>query len=219
MAPDAGDATVKNGVERRRSGRRPGMSETRNDILQAARELFAENGYGGATMRTIAHRANVDAALIHHFFVSKEGVFAAAIEDSFQLTALLDDVLDGGQDGLGERLVRGFLRLWTDAETRDPMLAVIRSAFSYEEAARLLRNFITERVIAQVATVANTQGGAQLRGTLVGSQLVGMAILRHVVKVEPLASADPEIIAKLLGPTIDQYLMGDFDALDPPAAL
>jgi AcrR family transcriptional regulator len=217
MARDT-EGTGPNGanvVRGRRSGRRPGTNQTRDDILRAARKLFAENGYGGATMRTIAREANVDAALIHHFFVSKEGVFAAAIEESFELTGLVVGVLEGGDEAIGERLVRGFLGLWSAPETRNPMLAVIRSALSYEGAARLLRDFVSEQVIAHVVK-ASTQEEAQLRGTLVGSQLVGMAIMRHVVKVEPLASADVETIVRFLGPTIDRYLTDDFATLAPP---
>jgi AcrR family transcriptional regulator len=213
MAPDVAEP-VEDGLGRargRRSGRRPGANETRRDILRAARRLFAEYGYGGATMRTIAREADVDAALIHHFFVSKEGVFAAAIEDSFQRAPIADDAPAGGP-GPGERVVRGFLELWSNPDTRDPMLAVVRSAPTYDEAARLLRDLVGRRVAEYVAeTVDHDEAG--LRATLVGSQLLGLALLRDVVKVEPLASADPETIVRFLAPTVDRYLAGELDPL------
>lgn len=199
---------------RQRAGRRPGPNETRRDILAAARELFSENGYNGVTMRVIAQKANVDAALIHHFFISKEGVFAAAVEDSFRLTELLDEVLRGSKDNVGERLVAGFLELWAVDETREPMLAIIRSAFSYEDAARLLRDVLGDQVIARLSQ-ASDQKDARLRATLVGSQLIGIAILRYITKIEPLASADPKALAKFLGVTVNRYLYRD---LDPPGA-
>ena len=165
-------------------------------------------------MRVIAQKANVDAALIHHFFISKEGVFAAAVEDSFRLAELIDKVLAESADNVGERLVAGFLELCAADETREPMLAVIRSAFSYEDAARLLQDFVRDQVIARLLP-ASDQKDARLRATFVGSQLIGMAILRYIVKIEPLASADPELIAKFLGITIDRYLYKD---INPPGA-
>lgn len=210
MAPDAEPVADGTGRARgRRSGRRPGANETRLDILRAARRIFAAYGYGGATMRTIAHEADVDAALIHHFFVSKEGVFAAAVEDSFACVPIAADDAPGD---VGERLVRGFLDLWSNPDTRDPVLAVLRSAPTYDEAARLLRDLIGRRVAEYVAEgVGHDEAG--LRATLVGSQLLGLALLRDVVKVEPLASADPETIVRVLTPTVDRYLAGELDPL------
>src|SRR2546421_11881353 len=116
------------GAVRRRTGRRPGPSGTQDDIVAAARKLFAEYGYRGATMRAIAREANVDAALIHHFFTSKEGVFAAAMEDAFPAPDAIDEVVGAGPDGLSERLGRFFLSLWEGPDTRGPVLAGVGSA-------------------------------------------------------------------------------------------
>jgi AcrR family transcriptional regulator len=194
----------------RRAGRRPGVNDTRSDIIRAAQKLFAEKGYHGASMRAIAQEADVDAALIHYFFTSKEVVFAAAIEDGFLLTELIDTVLESGVAGLGERLVRGYLDLWNAPASRDPMLAVMRSALSYGDAARLLAEFISSRVVRRLATAID-MSHPDLRGTLVGGQLFGLAIARYVIKVEPLASAAPDVVVCAVGPTIDRYLTGPID--------
>jgi AcrR family transcriptional regulator len=195
----------------RRSGRRPGVSGTRADIIRAARKVFAESGYRGATMRAIAHAADVDAALIHHFFVSKEGVFAAAIEDAFlQPAEVIEHVLSGDHASLGERLVRNFLQMWDNPQHRDPLLAVFRSALSYDEAAKVLGGFVTTRFIGRIVAAINAPE-PELRANLIGTQLVGLAIIRFVIKVEPIASADSEVLVKCVGGTVQNYLSGELN--------
>jgi AcrR family transcriptional regulator len=211
---EAGNAAGEVATPGRRTGRRPGPSGTRDDIIAAARKLFAQYGYRGATMRAIAAEAGVDAALIHHFFVSKEGVFAAAMEDAFPGEDAIATVVGPGMDGLSERLIRFFLSLWESEQTREPMLAVIRSAVSYDEAARMLAGFVTQRVLGNVVR-AIEQPDPELRATLVGSQLVGMAMIRYVIKVEPLASAPADTVVAALVPTVDRYLTGP---IEPGAA-
>jgi AcrR family transcriptional regulator len=161
-------------------------------------------------MRAIAREANVDAALIHHFFTSKDGVFAAAIGDAFHPEEMLENVLGPGPDGLGERLVRSFLELWENPESRDPMLAVVRSAVSYDDAARLVGDFVTTQVIGHIVKTT-AESHRELRTTLIGSQIIGLMMVRHVIRIEPLASVEPDVIAEVLGPVIDWYLAGDLE--------
>jgi AcrR family transcriptional regulator len=213
-AADTGAADTKTAARAgtgRRSGRRPGLSSTREDIIRAARKVFAQNGYSTATMRSIAREAKVDTALIHHFFTSKEGVFAAAIEDWFNPAATVDKVLSAGTHDIGRRLVRSFLEMWADPESREPILAVIRSAVSYQDAARFLGEFVTSRAIGRIVEAIDAPQ-PELRASLAGSQLIGMAMIRYVIQVEPLASIDAEVIVECLGPTIDRYLTGDLSA-------
>jgi AcrR family transcriptional regulator len=198
-----------------RTGRRPGGSGTRDDILQAARKLFAERGYAGATIRAIAQEAGVDGALIHHFFASKEGVFTAAIEDTFAPSEILPPVLQAGLDGMGERLVRTFLHKWEEPTTDQQLLAVLRSAVSNEEAAQLLRNFLTQELLGRISHALQGED-AEVRATLIGAHLVGVAFLRYVVAYGPLAHMPTESLVTLLSPTIQRYLT---EALEvPPAA-
>jgi AcrR family transcriptional regulator len=197
-----------------RTGRRPGGSGTRDDILQAARKLFAERGYAGATIRAIAQEAGVDGALIHHFFASKEGVFAAAIEDTFAPSELLPPVLQAGIEGMGERLVRTFLNKWEEPTTDQQLLAVLRSAVSNEEAAQLLRNFLTQELLGRIGQALKGED-AELRATLIGAQLVGVAFLRYVMAYGPIAHMPTESLVHLLSPTIQRYLT---EPLEGPAA-
>jgi AcrR family transcriptional regulator len=188
------------------AGRRPGNGDTRQDVLDAARECFATSGYDGATIRAIAAKAGVDPALVHHFFGAKTNLFAAAME--LPAPEVLPGLLDGEVDGLGERVVRTFLTLWEDPNTRSRFLAVVRSAVRYEAAATMLRSFLSREVLGVRAHNLDTPD-ADLRATLVGSQLIGLAMARYVVKMQPLASASVETVVAAYAPTIQRYLTGD----------
>jgi AcrR family transcriptional regulator len=191
-----------------RPGRRPGASGTRDAILLAARERFAEVGYDRATIRAIAVQAGVDPALVMHFFGSKQQLFLAAIQLTINPAEAIPAMLEDGLDGLGERLARFYLQMWEQPETRDGLAGIMRSAFSHEDAAALLRAFLGSEVFGRLAPSLDGED-ARLRVALAGSHLVGIAIARYVVKVEPLASADPETVIAALGPTIQRYLTGD----------
>jgi AcrR family transcriptional regulator len=175
--------------------------------------VFAARGYQGATTRAIAHEAKVDSALIHYFFGTKEALFRTAVEEAFDARIRIDDALASGSDGVGERLVRGYLKHWSTPEGREPILAVLRSALSHGDAARMFRECVSERGIGHVVKVIDAPD-APFRAALIGAQLMGIVMLRYALAIEPLASADPEAIVASLGPTIDRYLTGEFGSND-----
>jgi AcrR family transcriptional regulator len=190
---------------RARSGRRPGASGTRDAILLAARARFAEVGYDRATIRAIALQAGVDPALVMHFFGSKQQLFLAAIELTVNPAEVVPALLEGGVDGLGERLARFYLGMWEDARTRDGVAGIMRSAFTHEDAAALLRGYLGSELFGRL--VPSIEGpDPTLRVELAGAHLVGIAMARYVVKVEPLASAGVETVVAAVGPTIQRYL-------------
>jgi AcrR family transcriptional regulator len=187
-----------------RTGRRPGAGGTGEKILAAARAHFATVGYEAGTVRGIAADAAVDPALVLHYFGSKEGVFRAAVDFPVDPADFIPRLLAPGLDGLGERLVRFFLETW-DSPAGRPLLALIRSVVASEDAAALLREFVTREVLGRLARALDVDQ-PQLRATLAASTLIGMAMLRYVVKLEPLASASPEVVAGWLGPAVQRYL-------------
>jgi AcrR family transcriptional regulator len=191
-----------------RTGRRPGVSGTREAILGAARRAFAEHGYQHATIRGVADLAGVDPALVHHYFGTKQELFVAAVQLPVNPVEQLMAVLNEDSEQAGRRMVETFLSVWDHAATQNPLLALIRSAVGDEHAAAMLREFITEEVLGQIA---HRLGGAdaRLRATLVGSQIIGLAMARYIVKVEPLASAPPTQVVAAVGPTLQRYLTGD----------
>lgn len=190
-----------------RVGRRPGDSGTREAILDAARRAFADHGYDGATIRRIAAEAAVDPALVHHFYGSKEQLFAAAVELPFRPSEILPILLEGDRDGLAERILRLFLSIW-DQPGASPFVALIRSASSNEGAAVMLREFISREVIGRLARALGVPN-AEMRATLVGSQLSGFAFVRYVLRIEPLASADHDAVVAWVAPTLQRYLTGE----------
>lgn len=189
----------------RRRGRRSGGADTKAALLAAARAVFAEQGYQGATVRTIAARAGVDAAMVNHWFGGKQGLFAAIIELPFEPTDLLDRVLDGPVEEMADRLVRQFVLLWDTHEGR--FAALMLSVASQEMAARTMAEFLAGTVLPVVMEAA---GGdrARLRASLCASQMVGLGVMRYVLRFEPLASADLDTLAATVGPTMQRYLTG-----------
>jgi AcrR family transcriptional regulator len=185
-------------------GRRPGASETRERILAAARERFAAHGYDRARIRDVAADAGVDPALVHYFFKSKDGLFAAAMELPFRPSEVIEPELAQGVEGLGERLVRRLLTIWDDPANRAPLLAMLQGASARPEAAATLREFLMREVIGRVAAAV----GDPLRANLVGSQMVGLIVARYVVGVQPLAGLDREEVVRLVAPTVQRYLDG-----------
>ncbi|MER7891025.1 TetR family transcriptional regulator [Micromonospora sp. NPDC048909] len=193
----------------RRTGRRPGKPDTREAILDAARAAFAERGFDAASIRSIAAAAGVDPALVHHYFGNKDQLFLAAMQAPVNPRELLPKVLAGGPDGIGERLVRMFLGVW-DSPASTAGVALLRSAVSNEWTARLLREFIVTQVLRRVLEHLDIDPAElPLRGSLVASQLIGLAMMRHVIRLEPVASAAPETLVATVGPTVQRYLTGD----------
>ena len=194
----------------RRRGRRPRTesADTRDRILTVAREEFSERGYDKTSVRGIAKAAGVDSALVHHYFGTKEQVFAAAIEVAFAPALHAPEALaDGPLDGVGERLTRFIFGVWENPATRTPLLAILRSAVNNETAATVFRRLISSQLMRRVAAQLDAPD-AELRAELAAAQLVGCAMMRYVIKLEPLASADVEQIIARVAPVVQGHLTG-----------
>lgn len=195
-------------AEPKRRGRRAGGEDTKTALLHAAREVFVERGYEGATVRSIAAKAGVDAAMVNHWYGSKENLFAKAVlQLPFDPTELVKQLLDGPPEQTGERIVRTFLGVW-DATGGGPFAALVRSVTSHEGVATVLREFFLHNVFSKLVE-GLTDDEVELRATLSASQVIGMGMVRYVVRFEPLASADADTLVAAVGPTIQRYLTGD----------
>jgi AcrR family transcriptional regulator len=195
-----------------RTGRRPGNSGTREAILRAATEEFGEHGYDQTTIRGVARRAGVDAALVHHYFGRKQDLFVASLELPVNPADLAASMLADDPEVAGERIVGLFVSVWDHGANRQPLMALLRSAVSSEQAAGMLREFATREVFSRVVQRLG-RPDAQLRANLVVSQLIGLAMARYIVKVEPLASLPPAALAAAVGPSVQRYLTGDLEAV------
>jgi AcrR family transcriptional regulator len=192
----------------RAPGRRPGESGTRAAILEAARAAFAETGYDRATIRGIAAAAGVDPALVLHYFGSKEGLFEAALELPVRPADVFARGAAAGPDQLGATVVRTFLEAWEPPESRVRLQAMLRSAMTNETAMGMIRDLLVREVFGPITQTLGVPD-AQLRATLVGSQFIGLAIMRFVGRVEPLASASIDELVAAVGPTVQRYLTGE----------
>jgi AcrR family transcriptional regulator len=205
--------------QRRGLGRRPGESRTREAILGAARKRFGEHGYEGATIRGIAGDAGIDPALVHHFYGTKERLFAAAMSLPVVPGEIIMAMLSTERDRLGaefparigEILVGTVLRIWDVADIRTAFLGLLRSAATTEQGVVMLREFVTSTIVASLTQAAGLgdDPDGRFRATLVASQVVGLGFARYVLGLEPLATASSEDLVAAIGPTVQRYLTGD----------
>ena len=192
-------------------GRRPGGADTRAGIVAAARAEFAENGYDATSLRAVARRAEVDPALVHHYFGGKPQLFAAVMDVPADPAALVDRVVAGPRDQVGESLVRTFLALWDSPEGRPRFQALIRAAVSHDEATRMLREFLTREIFGRVTNALAADGepadDLELRAGLAASQMIGVAMMRYVVEFPAVVAASHDELVAWLGPTLQRYLL------------
>jgi AcrR family transcriptional regulator len=191
----------------RRTGRRAGDPGTREAILTAARQRFAAQGYTAATIRAIATDANVDPALILHYFGNKVDLFAAAMALPASPGVMVAALADVPDDQLGEAILTGVVELWEQPDFLDAWLGLLRSAMTDDKAMTMLQEFLGNAVLGPVG---ERLGGADAarRVALVASPIVGLGMTRYILRVEPLASAPRTEILTTVGPTLQRYLTG-----------
>jgi AcrR family transcriptional regulator len=178
-------------------------------VLEAARRRFAGHGYEAATIRAIAADAGVDPALVHHFYGSKEQLFVAAMHLRAVPSQLIARMVRDGPDRLGERIARSVLELWDAPQGQESgVVALLRSAMTNDAATRMLKEFVTSTVLGLIVDVLEVPDAAY-RASLVASQLVGLGVVKYVVRIEPLASTPLEDLVVAIGPTLQRYLTED----------
>ena len=193
----------------RKSGRRAGASQTREQIAAAARTLFAEAGYERATFRAIAAEAGVDPALVVHFYGSKDELFREVMQLPPELAGALAGLAEGPADQAGRRLAGFVVGAMENPASRSLVLGRIRCASSHPDAAAMVRELVGRDVVRLTAAISGDR--PELRAVLIGSQLVGILITRYVVGVEPLASLPPEQLIEQLAPPFQRLLTGRLD--------
>jgi AcrR family transcriptional regulator len=195
--------------ESKRRGRRPAGADTKSALVEAAKEVFSEQGYEGATVRAIAKRAGVDPAMVNHWFGGKEGLFAKAVlQLPIDPAAIVSDVTRGDIDSVGERVVRRFLTIW-DSTDGGQFAALIRSIAGHEMAVAGLRDLFITYLFKPITEYAGAEEDRPLfRANLVASQLIGLGMIRYVAKFDPLNTTDIETVVAAVAPTIQRYLTG-----------
>lgn len=199
-------------LERKRPGRPPGTSDTRERILASARNLFARNGIDKTSIRAIAKDAGVDPALVHHYYGTKTQLFAAAIHIPIDPMQVIGPLREVPVEQLGSVLPSILLSLW-DSEMGKGFIAELRSLLAGNDVT-LIRSFLQEVITAEVGSrVDNPPGSGKIRVQFVASQLVGVVMARYILELDPFKSLPVEQIAETIAPNLQRYLTGDLPGL------
>ncbi|MGA8546886.1 MAG: TetR family transcriptional regulator [Mycobacterium sp.] len=206
-------ATTSTG--RKRPGRPAGNSDTRERILENARILFARNGIGNTSIRAVAAAAGVDSALVHHYFGTKEKLFAAAVHIPIDPMDVIGPLREVPIEELGHTLLSMLLRLW-DSEIGTAFIAALRSILAGSEV-NLFRSFIQDVIAVELGPrVDNPPGSGVIRIQFVASQLAGVVMARYIMELEPFKSLSAEQIADTVAPNLQRYLTGDLADFSVP---
>jgi AcrR family transcriptional regulator len=191
-----------------RTGRRGGDSGSREAILDAARRLFAQRGYDGASMRAIAAEAGVDVALVAHFFGSKAQLLTASVQWPFDPAAEIERIVAAGPGHAGEALARLFVGTWDELGAGNPIITLLRSATTEPAAATLTREFLAGLLLEPLVRRLRSDRPT-LRADLVACQLIGLGIGRQILRFEPLAGTPGDELVAAVAPVLQRYLTGE----------
>lgn len=189
----------------RRRGRPRGVSDSRARIIASAVDDFGEKGYDGATIRSIAARAGVDSALVHHYFGTKADLFAEAVGIPLRPDIDVPRIVAGPRDEVGERLIRYVLEAFEQPEVRRRGVMLLRTAIGSRVTTPLLAGFLSRELLSRISRSLDVDD-ADLRASLVASQIAGMLIARYVLKLPALAAAPVDDLVARVGPTVQRYL-------------
>ncbi|WP_028924643.1 TetR family transcriptional regulator [Pseudonocardia acaciae] len=187
-----------------RPGRWRSGAESKRRILETARALFHRHGYAGTTVRAVAAEAGVDPAMVFYFFGTKQGLFAAALDMSAQVPSAIESIFTGGVDGIGVRIVRTLVEN-LDRSDRAPLMTLTRSAPTDGRSEALLREYIDREITGRLAAMLDTPDAA-MRAGMVSVQILGLAVVRYIVRIEPIASAPVDELAVRFGPLVQRCL-------------
>lgn len=183
---------------------------TRERILQCALELFSQKSFDQVSVRAVAKCAQVDPALIHHYFGSKEKLFDAMLTSTLEPGQIEEQVIAAPRERWGQEMVRAAEQAWT-SPAGPGLLAAARRAIGGNS--ELMQRFLTRSLLSRIArNIDAPSEERELRASLVASQMSGLLLARHVLRIEPLASLSTAQVVELIGPTIQHYLSGELNA-------
>jgi len=177
-------------------------------ILTAAREAFAETGWAGTTMRAVARAADVDPALVYHYFGSKEGLLEAATNPPPRWLENVAKTWTTPVSELGSALLRLMLGAWADAEVGPVLRAGLQTA-AHEPSTREKLRRIVESSLIGVSQLGVDERDRMVRSGLISSQIMGLAMMRYVWRIEPVASMSDDEVVAAVAPNLQRYIEGE----------
>lgn len=202
--PNHASTPSKRGRGRPRAGE---SLDRREQIIAAAAEEFAERGYDGATMRGIAARAEVDSSLLHHYFGSKSDLFGATVGAPMRPDLEIPKILTGPRDELGAGIVRYLLTALDDSAVRKRAVVLVRAGIGNKVMTPLFAGFLQREVLRKVMKALDVPD-AELRASLVASQIAGLIVARYILQLPGIATAGIDELVERVGPTLQRYLTG-----------
>ncbi|MQY31359.1 TetR/AcrR family transcriptional regulator [Nocardia aurantia] len=195
-------------------GRRPGDQGTREAILEAARAVFLEQGFTKGAVTAVARRAEVDAALVYHYFGTKLDLFVESMADLLYTQERRAAAVAEGRVRTGADIVADFLGKWEQGSEQpgQAFVALAQAASASPEAAARVNELVTQRIWQPEGSTEPISGAAARRAAMVGAQLVGIAWARYVLGLGPVATAPADEIASWFGPIIDTIRTAGSDA-------
>lgn len=193
-----------NNISKKQIGRRAGGGDTKAQILYAAQVLFAENGLDRTTIREVAAKAEVDPALVMHYFKTKKQLFVESIipiVQGRQSSAISIALAETSQEYRGEKLAEALVGFIMDKNIQPLLLGIIRSVTSDESAVKILKNLIEQVFTSEIEKYISGPD-KKLRSELIGAQLIGLILARYIVKADPIASAPPNVLIQYLAPRL-----------------
>ena len=183
-------------------------------IVAAARDEFAAHGWAGTTIRAVARAADVDPALVYHYFGSKEGLLDAATNPPQKWLESVAKVWTTPVDQLGAALITLLLASWADDEIGPTLRAILQTA-AHERATREKLRRVVEGTLMGVSGLGSDERDRLVRSGLISSQMMGFALMRYVWKIEPIASMAEEEAIAAIAPNLQRYVNGDLTATEP----
>lgn len=174
-------------------------------ILVAARQAFADTGYAGTTMRAVARAADVDPALVYHYFRSKDALLDAATAPPQRWLDSVAATWATPTPQLGAALLRLMLGAWADDEIGPVLRAILQTA-AHEPATRDKLRLVVERSLMGVSQLGVDDADRLVRSGLISSQIMGLAMMRYVWRIEPLASMDDDELVAAVAPNLQRYI-------------
>lgn len=186
-----------------------GMNPTNSTperILDAAREIFSEQGYERTTIRGVGARAGVDPALVVHYFANKEGLFSKAALSGFEIPDLRQ--MEGSS--VGACLVSYFLDAMEGRDFGKRLIALLRASVSHPSALQALQGILQKRLRGVLAEVVPASE-ADIRSGLVATQMVGLAVTRYILKLPSVVGMSKDEVVRRIGPVVQHYLFSHMD--------
>lgn len=191
----------------RRTGRRSAGSSAKDDILDAARELFSTNGFDRTTLRRVADEAKVDVALISHYFGNKRGLFVAAVEFPSDPAVVLEPVRTCPIDELAATALRQILTVWA-SPAGPSIVARFRQALINGED-ELVRGLLTGVILAPIRERLDDHRDVELRLALFASHIAGLLVTRQILGLPAVRDAEIDELVDAVAPNLQRYLTGE----------